>query len=162
MPQKKKKKRVPNSILKYDEKYFKKIPGEPNLCEVDVDLEDFTHLMNDDLDGVSRMEVVYKILKEQLRTYQKALIEVKENKRKEKKDKMLERQRPKGGGLSKADLKTFAKYIKHYELYGADQRDLSPELKRIVEKLSCQEHKFMYCPCCKTYDEEDFDPVENI
>jgi hypothetical protein len=20
----------------------------------------------------------------------------------------------------------------------------------------------MYCPCCKTYDEEDFDPVENI
>ena len=69
LPQKKKKKRVPNSILKYDDKYFKKMPGEPNLCEVDVDLEDFSHLMNDDLDGVSRMEVVYKILKEQLRTY---------------------------------------------------------------------------------------------
>jgi hypothetical protein len=64
LPQKKKKKRVPNTILKYDERHFKKIPGEPNLAEVDVDLEDFTHLMNDDMDGVSRMEVVYKILKE--------------------------------------------------------------------------------------------------
>lgn len=37
LPQKKKKKRVPNTILKYDERYFKKIPGEPNLFEIDVD-----------------------------------------------------------------------------------------------------------------------------
>ena len=39
---------------------------------------------------------------------------------------------------------------------------MAPELKRIIEKLSCQEHKFMYCPCCKNYEEQDFDPVENI
>jgi len=65
------------------------------------------------------------------------LIEVKENKRKEKKEKTLARSKPRNGGLSKTDLKTFAKYIKHYELHGAENRDLSPELKRIVEKLSC-------------------------
>jgi len=64
LPQKKKKKRVPNSILKYDERYFKKIPGEPNLFEIDVDEEDYVHMMNDDIGNVSRMEVVYKILKE--------------------------------------------------------------------------------------------------
>jgi len=39
---------------------------------------------------------------------------------------------------------------------------MAPELKKIIEKLSCQEHKFMYCPCCKNYEEQDFDPVENI
>jgi hypothetical protein len=39
---------------------------------------------------------------------------------------------------------------------------MNPELKRIIEKLSCQEHKFMYCPCCKNYEEQEFDPVENI
>mmetsp|Transcript_1923 Transcript_1923/g.2743 ORF Transcript_1923/g.2743 Transcript_1923/m.2743 type:complete len:173 (-) Transcript_1923:1853-2371(-) len=39
---------------------------------------------------------------------------------------------------------------------------MNPELKRIVGNLSCQEHKFMYCPCCKNYEEIDFDPVENI
>jgi len=50
---------------------------------------------------------------------------------------MLARSKPRNGGLSKTDLKTFAKYIKHYELHGAENRDLSPELKRIVEKLSC-------------------------
>lgn len=55
---------MPNSILKYDERYFKKIPGEPNLFEIDVDEEDYVHMMNDDIGNVSRMEVVYKILKE--------------------------------------------------------------------------------------------------
>lgn len=60
------------------------------------------------------------------------------------------------------DLNRFARHIKHFELYGS-QRDLSPELKRIVRNLMCQEHKFMYCPCCKTYDvDDDFDPIENI
>ena len=59
-------------------------------------------------------------------------------------------------------MKNFARYIKHFETYAEAQRDIDPELKRIIEKLSCQEHKFMYCPCCKNYEEQDFDPVENI
>ena len=63
--------------------------------------------------------------------------------------------------MSPIDLNRFARHIRHFELYGA-QRDLSPELKRIVKNLMCQEHKFMYCPCCKTYDERDGDPLENI
>lgn len=46
------------------------------------------------------------------------------------------------------DLKEFAKYVKPFEWYGA-QRDLSPELKRIVKNLACQEHQYVYCPSCK-------------
>lgn len=65
------------------------------------------------------MEIVYKILKEQLRTYQKALIEVKEKGREKREEKRRARTKPKHGALSKADLKTFAKYIKHFELHGA-------------------------------------------
>jgi hypothetical protein len=34
------------------------------------------------------------------------------------------------------DLNRFARHIKHFELYGS-QRDLSPELKRIVRNLMC-------------------------
>lgn len=34
-------------------------------------------------------------------------------------------------GLTPKDLKNFAKYIKHFEFYGS-QRDLKPEIKRIV------------------------------
>jgi hypothetical protein len=59
------------------------------------------------------------------------------------------------------DLKNFVKKIKPFELYGV-QRDLSPELRRIVKNLTCQEHKFMYCAACKTYEQVQFDPLENI
>jgi hypothetical protein len=54
-----------------------------------------------------------------LRTYQKALIEVKENQRKKLAEKRRSRTKPKHGALSREDLATFAKYIKHFELHGA-------------------------------------------
>ena len=63
--------------------------------------------------------------------------------------------------MSPIDLNRFARHIKHFELYGS-QRDLNPELKRIVKNLLCQEHKFMYCPCCKQYEDGPLDPIENI
>ena len=59
------------------------------------------------------------------------------------------------------DIKEFARYVKPFEWYGS-QRDLSPELKRIVKNLACQEHKYVYCPSCKQYEETIYDPVENI
>lgn len=58
-------------------------------------------------------------------------------------------------------LNEFVKYIRPFEWYGP-QRDLSPELKRIVKNLVCQEHKYVYCPQCKKYDEVEYDPIENI
>jgi hypothetical protein len=41
------------------------------------------HLINDDIDEISRFEIIYKILKDQLRAHQKALIEMKKNEKKE-------------------------------------------------------------------------------
>ena len=43
--------------------YFRNIEKEPSLLDVKVLKEDFEHLMKDDLDPISRNEVVYKILK---------------------------------------------------------------------------------------------------
>ena len=60
------------------------MPGEPSLFNLDVNEEDVHHLLNDDVDEVSRMGVIYKILKEQLRGYQQSLINAKENQRKKK------------------------------------------------------------------------------
>jgi hypothetical protein len=43
-----------------------------------------------------------------------------------------------------------------------DFREVDPELKRIVNQLSCSQHQFVYCPCCKDYSDNGFDPVSNI
>ena len=113
--------------------------------------------MNDDLDEISKFEVVYKILKDQLRIHQKKLIEMKEAEKgqKEKKHKSPVKER------QQVDWKEFSKHIKPFEWYGP-QRDLSPEIKRIVKNLVCQEHQYMYCPCCKDYSEKEYDPIDTI
>jgi len=63
--------------------------------------------------------------------------------------------------LSQTELKRFSNNLASFQVFGA-ARDLNPRLKRIANNLTCQEHKFMYCPKCKNYDELDFDPLENI
>ena len=63
------------------------------------------------------------------------IIEMKKNETKEKQEKKFSKE-----GLSpkrtEIDLKEFVKHIKPFEWYGS-QRDLSPELKRIVKNLAC-------------------------
>lgn len=156
----KKKKHPPNNLYKFDERYFKRIKPDPPLFQVDVHQKDYTHLMNDDMDEISKLEVTYKILKQQIREHQAKLIEAKEEqKRNISQARMAKRARQ--GRIKPIDLNKFARHMKHFELYGA-QRDLDPELKRIVKNLMCQEHKFMYCPCCKEYEGAEADPLENI
>lgn len=58
-------------------------------------------------------------------------------------------------------LEEFALHMKPFQFYGS-QRDLSPELKRIVKNLVCQDHKYLYCPCCRKFEESDLNPIENI
>ena len=65
-----KKKHPENNLYKFDERYFQKKPRDPALFEVNVDRADYSHLMNDDLDEVSKLEVTYKILKQQMRKHQ--------------------------------------------------------------------------------------------
>ena len=55
--------RKENNLYDYDPKYFKKIKPDPPLFVADVDQNDYQHLMNDDLDEISKLEVSYKILK---------------------------------------------------------------------------------------------------
>lgn len=113
------------------------------------------YLTNDNLDEISKYEVIYKILKDQLRIHQAKLIEMKNE------DKKIKETGKTSPLKKKVDMKEFAKHVKPFDWYGA-QRDLSPEVKRIVKNLVCQEHQYVYCPCCKQYDEMEYDPLETI
>ena len=58
-------------------------------------------------------------------------------------------------------LREFAKYMRPFEM-NKPHRDMSPELRRIVRNLTCQEHSYVYCPRCKKYEETEYDPMGNI
>ena len=68
-------------------------------------------------------------------------------KAKKEADKEERKNRKSKSPMKTFDLKEFARYIKPFEWYGS-QRDLSPELKRIVKNLTCQEHQYIYCSSC--------------
>jgi len=61
---KKKHSQPPNNLYHWDPNYFRKQKPEPPLFQVNVDQKDYLHLMHDDLDEISKMEVTYKILKQ--------------------------------------------------------------------------------------------------
>lgn len=56
---------------------FHKQPMDPSLFKISVPRAYMEHLQSDDLDEISRLEVVYKILKDQLREHQATLIKLK-------------------------------------------------------------------------------------
>ena len=57
-------------------KTFEKIDFDASLFKMRIMREDIEHLSNDDLDEISKFEVIYKILKDQLRNHQKKLIKL--------------------------------------------------------------------------------------
>ena len=116
-------------------------------------------MLHDDMDMISRHEVIYKILKDQLRQHQTELIKMKEDQKLGKLERRMSKSPKKK--MKPIDLSKFARHIKHFELYGP-QRGVAPEIKRIIKNLTCQDHHFMYCPSCKQYEAKDFDPIQNI
>lgn len=50
-------------------KSFNKHPFEASLFKMKVPRMDMEHLMRDDIDEMSKLEVIYKILKNQLRQH---------------------------------------------------------------------------------------------
>ena len=78
MPQGSKKKHKPNNLYDFDPKFFHKHKSKPVIFEVEVNDKDLHHLKHDDIDEMSRLEVTYKILKQQLRDHQKLIISKKE------------------------------------------------------------------------------------
>lgn len=92
---------------------YKKVHVDPNLFKIQVQRKHIERLMNDDLDEISKFEVVYKVLKDQLRINQKHLIELKEKDKEEKAQKRKERKM-----LTEMELNDFCKHIKPFEFYG--------------------------------------------
>ena len=159
-PQRRKQKHRPNNLYGFSSRFFHKKSGNPCIMEIEVEKDDFKHLKADDVDEVSRLEVTYKVLKEQLREHQARLIKKKEEAIEEEEERKLRMMA--GKPLKETvDLAAFAKHIRHYEKYGSE-RTVSPDVQRLVKNLMCQEHSFMYCPKCKTYEQNTLNPVENI
>ena len=52
-----------NNLYDYDPKFFHKIKPDPPIFIAEIDQNDYEHLLNDDLDEISKLEVSYKILK---------------------------------------------------------------------------------------------------
>ena len=63
---------------------FKKVHLDPGLFKIKVQRKHLERLENDDLDEISKFEVIYKILKDQLREHQSHLINLKEQDKKDK------------------------------------------------------------------------------
>jgi len=57
----------PKNLFNPDDDYFYKGEKKPSLFDVKVDKEMYDHLNNNDLNEISKNEVAYKIMKEQLR-----------------------------------------------------------------------------------------------
>lgn len=94
------------------------MPPNPALFQLNVDEKDYAHLANDDLDKISKLEVTYKIMKQQMRTLQTDLIEAKEqHKREMAQQRMAKKARQRS--MQPIDMNKFARHIKHFELYGA-------------------------------------------
>ena len=78
-------KQSPKSSKFKQPKAFKNTPIDPGLFKIQIQRKHLEHLANDDLDEISKFEVIYKILKDQLRSHQKKLITMREEKEKDKK-----------------------------------------------------------------------------
>lgn len=57
----------PRNLFNMDTDYFRKLDDDPALFNVEIDKEIFEHLNDNNLNAISKNEVVYKVLKEQLR-----------------------------------------------------------------------------------------------
>jgi hypothetical protein len=68
LPQRTVEKEPPSYIVK-DQAHFKKTDAKSSILDLNINQEDYQHLMHDDMDMVSRHEVIYKILKDQLRNH---------------------------------------------------------------------------------------------
>ena len=69
-------------------------------------------MLNDDLDEISKFEVIYKILKDQLREHQKKLIKLKEENNYTNKSPIKKIE------SNEMKLNEFVKYIRPFEWYG--------------------------------------------
>jgi len=81
---------LPNNLYDFDPKFFHKSKQDGPVLQIEIEKHDFEHLREDDLDELSRLEVTYKILKQQMREHQALLIE-KRNQRKDEKKADRER-----------------------------------------------------------------------
>lgn len=93
-------------------KTFNKVPIDPCLFKINVQKKDLQHLLNDDLDEISKFEVIYKILKDQLREHQKKLIKMKEDKKQANNSPLKKIE------SNEIKLNEFVKYIRPFEWYG--------------------------------------------
>lgn len=118
------------------------------------------HLARKDLDEESRLQVIYHILKEQLRKAKGELLELKKNRDKDLKRAIAFKKQlrdidkdPKGS-LAYALEPELSDLNIVQQLKYAGPENISPQLKAVIEKLLSEDAKkhYRYCPCCHNYE----------
>jgi hypothetical protein len=95
-----------------DGRSFVKQPVDPSLFKINVPRKHLDHLLNEDLDEVSQFEVIYSILKDQLREHQQKLIALKRKRKKASRSPVRE-------DVKQMQLQEFARYMKPFEFHGS-------------------------------------------
>ena len=140
---------------------------EPAFFDLTIEKRHAHHLSKKTLDKESRLQVIYRILKDQLRIAKKQLLVIKKNNAAEA-AKALELKRKMQIAAAKKDENSIAGQIKEvvndegksaFKFIGS-QRHLTPKLKAIISHLlnTDKSKHNKYCPCCRNYQEGD-DPT---
>lgn len=123
------------------------------------------HLANKDTDEESRLQIIYRIMKDQLRVTKKELLGWKNSRDKRARQALELKRKIEEANLASAALGTAGGSIadqikevvtddgsKMFKFIGS-QLDLPPKMKQIIfHVLQEQSKQFKYCPCCRQYD----------
>ena len=148
---------------------------EPAYFDINVEKRHAEHLGKKVLDEESKMQVVYRILKDQLRVAKKRLLFFKrqnavETRKAYSLQKKMEKQLEANAKMSPTDRKngSIADRVREYERedghrgfeFVGSKKGMNPRLKAIVNHLLNTDNRRhnKYCPCCRRYEEGD-DPT---
>ena len=153
---------------------------EPAYFDVNVERRHAEHLGKKVLDEESKMQVVYRILKDQLRVAKRRLLFLKRQNAVESRKayvlaKKMDKQAAINATQSVADRKrdgSIADKVREYERedghrgfeFVGSKKGMSTKLKAIVKHLLTSDNRKhnKYCPCCRRYEEGDDPTAEQM
>ena len=92
---------------------------DPCLFKIKIKNEHMSHLQNDDLDEISKFEVVYQILKDQLREHKQSLIQMKEEKQNALLIEKMKHYEKRRHSKQKMRIDELAKHVKPFKWIGS-------------------------------------------
>lgn len=132
-----------------------------------MDFRHAEHLARKNMDSESRMEVIYRVLKDQLRGAKKELIQAKKDRTKEEKLRaetkrkiLAAKERAKKDDNLLSSVKLGKREDGEQVFTLADNEvtsNMNPELKKIINGILHTESRkhYRFCPCCRKYEDDE-------